>query len=357
MSSPRGGDGTGTLRIGVVGLGRIGAEHAAVVAGHPRVGEVVVADAVRSRADDVATRVGGRAADLDDLDDAALDGLIIATATATHADLIERFLPLGVPILCEKPIALDLAGTTRIVEQVRARGAAVTVGFHRRFDAGYHRARAALRSGELGELRRAHLLTCDSTPPPAEFIRASGGIVKDCLIHDIDILRWLTGQEIETVHATGVNRGAAYIGEAGDVDEAAALLTLTDGTIATAHTSRYNGAGHDVRAELAGTGGTIAVGLDDRMPLRSAEPGASDPPPGPPWQNFWERFLPAYRAELGAFVDLVAAERDDAGPQAGTADAATPEDALAALRVAEAAMLSMAEHRPVAVREVGSAPA
>ncbi|MFC7404577.1 Gfo/Idh/MocA family oxidoreductase [Georgenia alba] len=336
------------LRIGVVGLGRIGAEHAVVVAGHPRVGEVVLADAAPGRAAEVAARLGGhgteaRAAEVDALADAGLDGLVVASSTPTHAELVRRFVPLGVAVLCEKPLALDLETTAAVVAEAENHGALLAVGFQRRFDAGYRSAREALRTGKLGELRRAHVVTCDAAPPPEEFISASGGIFKDCLVHDFDVLRWLTGREVVTVHATGVNRGAAYFGAAGDVDEAAAVLTLDDGTLVTAQASRYNGAGYDVRAELAGTRGTVVVGLEDRAPVTSAEPGVDYPPPGPRWPNFWERFLPAYRAEVSAFVDLV-----DGRP----ADLAGPQDALAATRVAEAAGRSLAEGRPVDLLEV-----
>jgi myo-inositol 2-dehydrogenase / D-chiro-inositol 1-dehydrogenase len=209
----------------------------------------------------------------------------------------------------------------------------------RRFDPGYVAARRALLGGELGDLRRVHLVSGDPVPVPAAFVPTSGGIFRDFTIHDIDILRWVSGREVVEVYATGANRGAAYFGAAGDVDEAAALLTLDDGTLATAQTSRYNGAGYDVRMELAGTRATWVVGLSDRTPLTSAEPGTRFPS-GRPWDHFYERFRPSYAAELDAFVDLVAGS--GANPCSIT-------DALQAFVVADALELSRAERRPVRV--------
>jgi myo-inositol 2-dehydrogenase/D-chiro-inositol 1-dehydrogenase len=212
----------------------------------------------------------------------------------------------------------------------------VRIGFQRRFDAGYRAAAAALRAGELGELHRVHLITADPAPPPAEYIPLSGGVFRDCHIHDFDILRWVTGHEVVSVYATGANRGAAFFAEAGDVDNSAALLTLDDGTLATLQGSRYNGGGYDVRMELAGTKGTQAVGLGPRAPLRSAE-GLQ--PPDTPWPDFVTRFGAAYTAEIDAFL------RDGEG-------LCSIEDALAALYVAEAADLSLRQGRPVEVAEV-----
>jgi myo-inositol 2-dehydrogenase/D-chiro-inositol 1-dehydrogenase len=248
----------------------------------------------------------------------------------------------GLPVFCEKPVALDVATTVRVRDAVAAAGVAVQIGFQRRFDAGYAAARDALRSGRLGELRRLHALTADPRPPHADYIPTSGGIYRDCLIHDFDAIRWVTGREITEVTAIGANRGAAFFGAAGDVDETVVLLRLDDDTLGTVHGSRYNGGGYDVRLEVAGTAGTAAVGLDDHAALRSAEPGVRFPA-AEPHPTFWERFGPAYAAEIGAFVDLV---RD------GGVSPCPVEEALEALYVAEAATRSRMEGRAVEVGEV-----
>ena len=181
-----------------------------------------------------------------------------------------------------------------------------------------------------------------SEPPAPDYVPTSGGIFRDCSVHDFDILRWVTGREVVEVYATGANRGAAFFGEAGDVDEAGALLTLDDGTLVTLQASRYNGGGHDVRMELAGTEATWVVGLDQRAALVSAEAGV-DFPTDTPWPHFWARWTPAYVAEMNAFIDLAAGRRDSPCP-AG--------EALEAFLVCEAASRSRLEHRPVLVAEV-----
>ncbi|CAM5392391.1 Inositol 2-dehydrogenase/D-chiro-inositol 3-dehydrogenase [Streptomyces badius] len=150
-------------------------------------------------------------------------------------------------------------------------------------------------------------VTSDPAPPPAAYLPLSGGLYRDCLVHDFDILRWVTGREVSEVYATGSDTGPAMFREAGDVDTAAALLTLDDGTLATATATRCNGAGYDVRMELAGELDQIAVGLDDRTPLTSAEPGGPGAP-AKPWPGFLERFAPAYEAELDAFLRVARGE-------------------------------------------------
>ncbi|MGN9840800.1 Gfo/Idh/MocA family protein [Nonomuraea sp. H19] len=310
------------MRVGLLGLGRIGAFHAATLAAHPLVDELIVADPVR-------TSPYGRPGDPFES-----DAVVIATPTSTHAELIIKACERGIPAFCEKPVAGTVAETVKVLEA--AEGGKVQIGFQRRFDPGYVAAALAVHGGELGDLHRVHMITADPAPPPAEYIPLSGGIFRDCHIHDFDILRWVTGREVVSVYARGANRGAAFFKEAGDVDTSAALLTLDDGTLVTLQGSRYNGAGYDVRMELAGTRRTQAVGLSPRAPLHTTE----GPPSGEqPWPDFVTRFETAYRNEIDAFL---------------TSDKSLCpiEDALAALYVAEAADLSLREGRPVEVAEV-----
>jgi myo-inositol 2-dehydrogenase/D-chiro-inositol 1-dehydrogenase len=310
--------------------------------------ELIVADADRGRARAVAERLGaGVAAGVDELFETAFDALVVATPTVSHAELILRGVDAGVPVFCEKPVAVDLKQTIEVVGRVAQAGAKVQIGFQRRFDAGYRAARVAVDTGAIGTVHRLHLITADPAPPLPAYIPTSGGIFRDCHIHDFDIALWLIGQPVVEVYATGANRGATWFAEAGDVDTSVALLTFADGTLATVQGSRYNGGGYDVRAELAGTLGTYVVGLSDRAPLRSAEPGVAWPA-GEPWPDFWQRFCPAYRAELDAFLALAAGRGENPCP---------PQDALAALYVAEAADLSRREHRPVRVEELSRAGA
>jgi len=158
----------------------------------------------------------------------------------------------------------------------------------------------------------------------------------------LDIVRWVTGREVTEVYATGANRGDRLFTEAGDVDTSAAGLTLDDGTLVLVSNTRYNPRGHDVRLELHGSRDSIAVGLDDHLPLRSVEPGVTFPS-GEPYQFFMDRFRPAYRAELEAFTEVVAGRRPSP---------CTVADALEAGWIAEACTTSLELHRPVRMEEV-----
>ncbi|WP_116247404.1 Gfo/Idh/MocA family oxidoreductase [Nocardiopsis sp. FIRDI 009] len=332
------------MRVGLVGAGRIGASHAAAIAARPEVGELVLVDADGARARDVAGRVGAHVAGTIDtlLHPGAVDALVVAAATSAHAELILAGVRAGTPVFCEKPVAPTVAETVDVLREVDKRRVLVHIGFMRRFDAGYAEARRALRDGELGELHRVHAVTCDAAPPPAEYLPTSGGLFRDCLVHDFDILRWVTGREVAEVHAYGANRGAGYFAAADDVDTAAAVLRMDDGTLATVQGSRYNGAGYDVRMELAGSAGTVAVGLDGHAALRSAEAGA-DFPSQDPHHEFWSRFAPAYGAEIAAFLGAVR----EGGPSP-----CTVADALEAVLVSDAAERSRREGRPVRIEEV-----
>ncbi|KGN37688.1 Gfo/Idh/MocA family protein [Knoellia subterranea] len=336
------------MRIGLAGVGRIGAFHASTLAGIDAVEEVVVADLDTDLAQHVAADQGlSMAPDIDSLLASDPDAFVITTATTAHAELIRKAVAAGIPTFCEKPVAATLDETIALSELVEGLGVPVHVGFQRRFDAGYRRARAAVESGELGTIHALRALTHDRQPPHAAYIPTSGGIFRDCSVHDFDIVRFVTGHDVATVHATGGNKGADFFAEAGDVDTGAAILTLDDGTIVTATATRYSGAGHDVRLEVMGSEGSIAVGLDDTLALRSAEEGVTFPA-GPPHDSFMQRFHAAYVAELTAFCDVAA----------GRAPVpCTVRDALQAFRVAEACERSRAEGRAVAMAEIADAPA
>lgn len=328
-------------RIGIIGVGRIGLSHARTMLAQPGVSDLVLADLDTELANRAAAELGATSCGIDDIF-TQVDGVVIATPTSTHAELLIRSVRAGVPAFCEKPVALDVATTREVLAAVSANGTPVQIGFQRRFDAGYTAARAAIAAGELGEIRRAHMLTCDPRPPAEQFVPTSGGIFKDCGIHDVDALRWVTGAEVVEVFAFGVGRGEDYFGKYNDSSEATAVLKLDDGTLATLHLSRYNGGGYDVRMEVAGTAGTIAVGLDGHSALRSAEPGVGFPE-GEPFSWFYPRFQESYSAELAAFLAVAAGEEDSP---------ATVADALEALYVCEALALSRTEGRPVQVAEI-----
>ncbi|MEV4873257.1 Gfo/Idh/MocA family protein [Streptomyces syringium] len=330
------------MRIGLLGAGRIGTFHATALAHTDGVDALVIADADPARAAALAQRVGARAAGTAEAALADVDAVVIAAATTAHADLITEAARRRLPAFCEKPVALDLDRTARALREVEAAGTLLQMGFQRRFDAGFRAAREALRAGRLGRVHTIRAVTSDAAPPPAEFLPQSGGLIRDCLVHDFDAVRWLTGREVVEVYARGTDNGAAFFREAGDVDTAAVLLTLDDDTLVTATATRYNGAGYDVRMELSGEHDQWVVGLDDRTPMTSAEPGGPGAPERP-WSGFLERFDAAYRAELAAFVR--AARGEVPNPCSGW-------EGLRALVVAEACELSRREGRPVRPAEV-----
>jgi myo-inositol 2-dehydrogenase/D-chiro-inositol 1-dehydrogenase len=331
------------MRIGLAGVGRIGAFHAATLRGLEQIESVVVADADAGRAREVAASLAVESVDSPDaLFSARLDGLVIAAATAAHPELIFRAVHNGLPVFCEKPVAPDIPSTLAVLNRVRESGVPVQIGFQRRFDAGYVAAREAVASGRLGWLHTVRAGTLDPAPPSPAYIASSGGLLRDCSVHDFDAIRWVTGVEVVEVYAVGGNRGEDFFRAAGDVDALSAVLTLADGTFAQVAASRYNGEGYDVRLELLGSTGSVSVGLDDRLPLRSAQPGVAFPA-GPPYAQFMDRFLSAYQQELAAFVEVVAGRSEVS---------CTVRDALEAFYIAEAGERSRHQHRPVRVDEV-----
>lgn len=347
---------TPRMRVGLIGVGRMGRVHAAALASRGGIDELVLADADPALAARVAAEIAaaaagavperarGRvraAASIDELWRDGLGGVVIATPTGTHADLIVAAAAAGLPVFCEKPVALDPAGTRAVLAEVAAAGVPLQVGFQRRFDPGFAAARDAVRSGGLGWIHTLRACTCDPAPPHASYLPGSGGIFRDCSVHDFDAIRWVTGREVVRVQAAGANRGDVCFTEAGDVDTGAALLELDDGALAVCTATRYNGAGYDVRLEVCGSLGALVAGLDDRAPLPPAPPG--DGPRATPYSGFADRFAHAYAAELAAFVDVAAGRR---------ASPCTGEEALAALMVAEAADRSRRERRPVEIAEI-----
>ncbi|MCI0685751.1 MAG: Gfo/Idh/MocA family oxidoreductase [Sporichthyaceae bacterium] len=330
------------MRIALVGAGRIGAFHAEVLARHPEVDELLVTDADRARAASLADKVGAsQVPDLAAAIQAGAGAVVIAAATAAHAELIHTAADAGLPIFCEKPVAIDVAATRAVLGHVASAAVPLQVGFQRRFDPGYLAARDALAGGGLGRLHTLRAVTSDPAPPHPEYVAQSGGQYRDLHIHDFDAIRFVTGREVETVYAVGANIGAEFFAAAGDVDTTAAVLRLDDGALALVTGTRYHAAGYDVRLELSGTGGTLVAGLSERTPVRSAETGIGWPSE-PAYTGFLDRFAAAYQAELAAFIDYAQGRIDSP---------CTGADALAALLISEAAERSRALDRPVRIAE------
>ena len=334
------------LHVGVIGVGRIGLFHVRTLLALDGVRSVTVTDADPARAETVAAELGVAVAETPEaLVEAGVDALAIATPTLGHVPMLRLAARAGLPAFCEKPVALDLAPLDGLIEEVDRAGILVQIGFQRRFDAGYRTARDAVAGGALGNLLVVRAATHDPAPPAEEYIAESGGIFRDLHIHDFDAVRFVTGQEIVEIYADGAVREAAWFGRHGDVDTAVAVLRLDGGTLGILSGTRFDPLGYDVRLEVFGTRDSIAVGIDPRSPIHSVEPGAAQPD-RPGYHNFMERFEPAYRDELAAFVAAV---------RGGGASECTLAEARAALLVALAADRSRAERRPVTIEEVALA--
>ena len=330
------------MRVGLLGAGRIGAFHAGVLAEHEDVDTLMIGDVDAERAAAVAEEVGGQPGTIEEVVGLELDAAVIAAATPAHAELINVCLDKGLPTFCEKPVALDYEETVAIVDRIESSGTVLQIGFQRRFDAGYREARRLIETGGLGTLYSIRLATHDPEPPPEDYIPQSGGIFRDLHIHDFDALRWLVGSEAEEVYAQGSAREFEVFGKYGDFDATAAMIRMIDGVLAVVTGGRQDPLGYDVRTEVFGSGDSISVGLDQRMPLRSVEPGVL-PPEGPAYPGFLIRFEQAYRDELGHFLGLV---------QGRGENPCTARDSLEALRIAIAAEVSVAERRPVQLKEI-----
>ena len=328
------------MRVGLIGAGRIGAFHARTLAEHPSVTEVAVTDPLFERAEAVATDVGGRVAPNAESMIGSIDAMVIAAATDVHAEMMLLAAEAGIPVFCEKPIATDLPATDVVVERLRMLDIPAQIGFQRRFDFGYRSAKELVDSGLLGHLYSVRTTTHDYDPPPPGYHDA--GIFKDTQIHDFDILRFVTGQEVVEAYADGHTTTTEEFGEDRPVDTGVVTLSLTDGTRAIMSGIRHDPLGHDVRMELFGTRDSVSVGLEERLPLRSLENGVA-PPAEPTPKTFLDRFAPAYRDEIAAFVEVA---------QGRLASPCTPGDARGALRIAVACDTSREQHRPVEWKEI-----
>jgi len=329
------------VRVGVIGAGRIGAIHAENVHRHPDVSAVVVTDAVPEQAQRVATACGGETASDPQELLARVDAVVICTPADTHVDLIELAVTNGVPTLCEKPLATNVADADRAVAIVAEHDVPVQMGFNRRFDTGYRTARDLVADGSIGTVTLVIGQHHDHEVPSKEYIARSGSEFMDQLIHEFDILRFVTGREVERVHAAGATKGFDWFATFDDYAQTAVTLWLDDGTLAVLCGSRQDPLGYDVRMEVFGTGDSIAVGLDARSPLRSVEPGVA--PPEDPYTEWVQRFGETYTREISAFIEMVL----NGGP-----NECTVLDGRAALATAEACTISAREGRIVKLDEV-----
>ncbi len=330
------------IRVAVLGAGRMGLVHARNLAGNPNVNIVVVADPDRAAAErgrDLARAQRASTDPLAAIHEPDVDAVVIVTPTTTHAALIEAALRAGKAVWTEKPIAQDLGETARIVDLWRETGLPLQVGFMRRFDPGYVRAKALIESGALGRIEQFRALSRDTNPPPLEFLLTCGGSFLDMSVHDLDLARFLVG-EVEEVHAWAAVLFDERFAQADDWDTSVIMLRFRDGALGVVETARHSRWGYDIRAEVSGAVGKVVVDGGQMTPATHFRDVATESDLFP---DFMDRFDVAYRRELEVFFDDIAAGRT---PKPG------PDDALETLRLAVACTRSWRENRSVRLDEV-----
>ena len=327
------------ISVAILGCGRIGQVHARSLAALPGAHVAAVADALPEAAARLARSTGAPARSVEAiLRDEDVEAVIVGTPTDTHSDLIRAAAGAGKAIFCEKPVERDADRVRVLATEVEAAEVPFMVGFNRRFDPSFAALAERLRAGEIGAPEIVTILSRDPAPPPLSYIAGSGGLFRDMMIHDLDMARFLLGEEPVTVHATGSALVDPAIGAAGDVDTAAVMLTTASGRIAQISCSRRASYGYDQRIEVHGEGGMLRAENLHRDSVELADATGFRRAPVQPF--FLERYAEAYRAEMAAFV---AAIRDGTRPEPGIADG------LRAQRLADAATLAWAEGRVVTV--------
>ena len=319
------------IRLGVCGVGRIGRLHAENIATNVEKAKLVaVADPIRSLASSIATRFAARMYTKPEnmMKKEELDALIVATPTQTHADIVQLAADAHLPVLLEKPIALTMKDANKIVSAVKRSGIKFQVGFNRRWDPSYIKAKGSIIKGKIG--RPLIVKTCarDPGPPPDEYIKGSGGIFVDECIHDIDVALWLMKSSVRQVWATGTTLVYPQFSKYGDYDNAIAILRFSNSALGVIEGSRSSAYGYDLRTEVLGDRGQLSIGnwKEDSIRLSTKNGTMEDQYP---W--FMERFAESYRRESIGFCDYVA--KGDASP-------VSAEEGRDSLRIAIAAMES-----------------
>jgi len=320
------------------GAGRIGRIHAANIAAHAgaRLKYVVDVDAAAAAA--IAWSAGGEVADTQAvLADPGVDALLVASPTDTHADLIEAGSGAGKAILCEKPVDLDVARARAAVAAAERAGILLAIGFNRRYDPSFRRLRDGIDAGEIGAVESVLIVSRDPSPPPVPYVQRSGGLFRDMTIHDLDMARWLLGEEPAEVTAHGSCLVDPAIGAAGDIDTAAVTLRTASGRIAQIANSRRAVFGYDQRIEVCGARGMLAAGNRRATSVEHATAAGYTRDPALPF--FLERYADAYRLELDAFVRRLHGEPSDLVSGADGVRALEIADACARSLRARAAIL------------------
>ncbi len=309
------------MRIAVIGAGRMGAIRSEdLIAGGAAV-------TIYSRRDQAAQELSQKlnciSAGYNELLQNKFDGYVVATATNAHIEILDKLIPLGKPILCEKPISLTVEETDLVIEKCEKYGTQIQVGFQRRFDPPISIAAKKVATGQVGTLYAMHMYAHDHQPSTLEFLEGSGSIYRDLHVHDFDLVRWITKSEIKKVYATQAVREHQQYAKYNDADVSLISLTTESGVQVAITGTRHNPVGHDVRFEVFGSKDSIAVGLNLKTPIHDidGEIGFNEIR----FSGFIERFRQAFTEESKAFIKFVEGKTDNPCP---------PINARQALRVA-----------------------
>jgi myo-inositol 2-dehydrogenase/D-chiro-inositol 1-dehydrogenase len=327
-----------TITVGVLGAGRIGRLHTENLFRMPGVRVKCITDPYVDFSawppEDVATGADPELV----FEDPEIEAVLICSPTPTHAPFTEAAAKAGKHIFCEKPVDLDPDRIRRTLSVVESAGVKMQVGFNRRFDPTFARVRQAVTDGDIGDIHIVKITSRDPEAPPVSYVETSGGIFLDMTIHDFDMVRFVTGSEVEEVHALGAVLIDPAIGEAGDVDTAVTTLKMANGALAVIENSRQAVYGYDQRVEVFGSKGSAEAGNETAN--RVTFSGESGVRRDNPLYFFLQRYQVSFVAELEAFFASI---RDDREPPVGG------RDGLMSVLVALAAAQSMAENRPVKV--------
>ncbi|ORM64925.1 oxidoreductase [Pantoea rodasii] len=318
-------------RFALIGSGFIGQVHAANLAAHPGVDLALVCDIDASRAEAVAQRYGARAASVQQaLNSDAIDAVLIASATPTHAELLEQAVLAGKAVYCEKPIDLSLQRAREVVEKISPVQVPVTVGFNRRFDQSHQQLKSQLQQGLIGRTELIQMVCRASELPPISYLQASGGQMRDQAIHFFDLLRWLTEDEVSTVGALGAALAMPEIRDF-DVDTSVLIMRMQQGALAQLDNTRRTAYGYDERISVMGSKGMLA---SESQSARGATlyQGNGITQPGL-YADWFSRVKETYYTHLDAFVRHIGGEKIDGLPGL--------IDGLRAQAIAEAAQQSL----------------
>lgn len=325
------------MRIAVIGAGRMGAIRAEdlIVGG----AAVTIFSRRDQAAQELSKKLNCGSSKYSELLQVEFDGYVVATATNSHIEILDNLIPLGKPILCEKPISLTVEETDLVIDKCQKYGTEIQVGFQRRFDPPIARAANKVSTGEVGTLYAMHMYAHDHQPSTLEFLEGSGSIYRDLHVHDFDLVRWITKSEISKVYATQAVREHQQYAKYNDADVSLISLTTESGVQVAITGTRHNPVGHDVRFEIFGSSDSIAVGLNSKTPIHDIEGELNFAER--PYSGFIERFRLAFVEETRAFLNFVLENTPNPCP---------PINARQALSVAIACEESILSGTAVAVR-------